>query len=162
MSVLVYWLQQIYHFDEGCWGWGRLCMCWSGMYMALGNFHLIFKTNCWNLFSAVLDLRCCAGVSLVGASRGYSLVVVPGLLTAVASLDERHSLYIAWASVVGVPGLQSTDSVVVVHGLSCSTACGIFPAHRWNPHLLHWWKDSLPLSHHGGPSLNFDMKLNPL
>ena len=110
----------------------------------------------------MLDLRCCAGVSLVGASRGYSLVVVPGLLTVVASLVERHSLYIAWASVVGVPGLQSTDSVVVVHGLSCSAACGIFPAHRWNPHLLHWWKDSLPLSHHGGPSLNFDMKLNPL
>ena len=102
------------------------------------------------------------GVSLVGASRGYSLVVVPGLLTVVASFVERHSLYIAWASVVVVPGLQSTDSVVVVHGLSCSAACGIFLDHRWNPHLLHWWKDSLPLSHHGGPSLNFDMKLNPL
>ena len=61
----------------------------------------------------MLDLRCCVGVSLVGASRGYSLVVVPGLLTVVASFVERHSLYIAWASVVVVPGLQSTGSVVV-------------------------------------------------
>ena len=30
-------------------------------------------------------------------------------------------------SVVLVPGLQSTDSIVTVHGLSCSAACGIFP-----------------------------------
>ena len=30
-------------------------------------------------------------------------------------------------SVVAVPELQSTGSVVVVHGLSCSVACGIFP-----------------------------------
>ena len=110
----------------------------------------------------MLDLRCCTGFSVVGASRGYSLAEVTGLLTVVASLVEQHSLYIAWASVVVVPGLQSTDSVVVVHGLSCSAACGIFPDHRWNPRLLHWWKDSLPLSHHGGPSLNFNMKLKLL
>ena len=30
-------------------------------------------------------------------------------------------------SVVVTPGLQSTGSVAVVHRLSCSTACGIFP-----------------------------------
>ena len=99
----------------------------------------------------MLDLRCCAGFALVGASRGYSLVVVPGLLTAVASLDERHSLYIAWASVVGVPGLQSTDSVVVVHGLSCSTACGIFPDQESNLCPLGWQADSYPVHHQGSP-----------
>ena len=32
-----------------------------------------------------------------------------------------------WASVVVARGLQSAGSVVVVHGLSCSVACGIFP-----------------------------------
>ena len=47
-------------------------------------------------------------LSLVGVSRGYSLVSLRGLLIAVASL-------------VAAPGLQSTGSVVVVPGLSCST-----------------------------------------
>ena len=41
------------------------------------------------------------GLSLVGTSRGYSLVAVHGLLIVVASF-------------------------VVEHGLSCSVACGIF------------------------------------
>ena len=45
-------------------------------------------------------------------------------------------------SVVAVPGLQSTGSVDVVHGLSCFMACGIFPDHGLNPCLLHWQADS--------------------
>ena len=49
------------------------------------------------------------------------------------------------------PGLQSADSVVVVHGLSCSTARGIFPDHGLDPCLLHWQVDSLPLSHQRSP-----------
>ena len=40
----------------------------------------------------VLCLRGCAGFSLVVASRGHSLVVVPGLLTTVASLVAEHGL----------------------------------------------------------------------
>ena len=43
--------------------------------------------------------------------------------------------------------LQSTGSVVVEHGLSCSKACGIFPTQGSNPCLLHWQVNSLPLSH---------------
>ena len=39
----------------------------------------------------------------------------------------------------------------MVHGPSCSTACGIFPDQGSNPHLLHWQTDSLPLSHQGSP-----------
>ena len=35
----------------------------------------------------------------------------------------------------------------MVHGLSCSMACGIFPDQGSNPCLLHWQVDSLPLSH---------------
>ena len=34
---------------------------------------------------AVVSVCCCVDFSLVWASRGYSLVVVPGLLTVVAS-----------------------------------------------------------------------------
>ena len=47
------------------------------------------------------------GLSLVVASRGYSLVAVLGLLIAAVSL-------------------------VAEHGLSCPTACGIFLDQGWN------------------------------
>ena len=39
----------------------------------------------------------------------------------------------------------------MVHGLSCSSAYGIFPDEGSNRHLLHWQVDSLPLSHQGSP-----------
>jgi len=38
------------------------------------------------LFVAVLGLHCCRGFSLIVVSRGYSLVVVNGLLVEAASL----------------------------------------------------------------------------
>ena len=49
-------------------------------------------------------------------------------------------------SVAVAPGLWSTASVVVAHGLSCFRACGIFPEQGSNWRLLHWQEDSLPLS----------------
>ena len=56
-------------------------------------------------------------------------------------------------SVAPVPRLWSSGSAVVAHGFSCSSACGIFPDQGWNPCLLHWQVDSLPLSHQGSPRL---------
>ena len=41
--------------------------------------------------------------------------------------------------------LQSAGSVVVARGLSCSSAGGIFPEQRSNPHPLHWQVGSYPL-----------------
>ena len=38
----------------------------------------------------------------------------------------EHGLQGSWASVVAARGLQITGSIIVAHGLSCSTACGIF------------------------------------
>ena len=53
------------------------------------------------------------GLSLVAVSGGYSLVAVHGLLIVMASLVVEL-------------GLQSGQaSIVLVHGLSCSAACGI-------------------------------------
>ena len=52
-------------------------------------------------------------------SRGYSLV-------AVASLAE-HRLAGVWAQQLCGSRLESTGSVAVTHGLSCSSACEIFP-----------------------------------
>ena len=51
-------------------------------------------------------------------SEGYSLVGVCRLLIAVASLFADLGLKGEQASVVVAPGLQSTASVVVAHGLS--------------------------------------------
>ena len=50
-----------------------------------------FKNNVY-LFLSVLCLGCYSGFYLVTASRGYSLVVVPGLLIAMASLVAEHGL----------------------------------------------------------------------
>ena len=41
---------------------------------------------------AVLGLHCCAELSLVAMSKGYSLVAVLRLFTAVASLIVQHGL----------------------------------------------------------------------
>ena len=86
-------------------------------------------------FLAVLGLHCCAGFSLIAVSGGYSPVVVRGRLLAVACLVVGHRLWGVQASVAAVQRLnsssssklQSTGSVVMAHGLSCSAACGIFP-----------------------------------
>ena len=80
---------------------------------------LPFFWLCW-VFAA-------SGLSLV-ASGGYCLAEVWGRLV-VASLVAEHRLYGVWAS------------VTAVCGLSCSTACGIFPDHRFNPCPLHWQSD---------------------
>ena len=92
---------------------------------------------------AVLGLCCCRDISLVAVGR---------LFIVVASLVAPHGLRGVKASVVAALRLWSTASVVVVHGLSCSAACGIFLDQRSNLCLLHWQVDSLPLSHLGSPT----------
>ena len=70
---------------------------------------------------AVLGLCCCCS---------YSLAVMCGLLIAVNLL-------------VGEPRLQGTWALVaVVHGLSCTGACGISPDEELNPWPLHGQVDS--------------------
>ena len=90
------------------------------------------------LFLAVLDLHCRKGFPPAVASGGYSLAVVLSLLIAVVSLVAEQRLCGTWDSEVVAPGLQSTGLVVVVNGLSCSVACGIFPEQGLNPRLLPW------------------------
>ena len=52
--------------------------------------HIILKNNVIYLSLAVLGLCCCTSVSLVVTSRGYSVVVMRGCLTVVASLVAEH------------------------------------------------------------------------
>ena len=82
------------------------------------------------VFMAALGLHCCSRAFSSCGERGLLFVAVCRLLLAVASLVTEHWLLGAWAS------------VVVVHGLSCSTACGIFPDQGSNPCPLPWQADS--------------------
>ena len=56
---------------------------YSASFNQKNNFNYLFKF--W--LSQVLVLCCCVGLFLGSVSEGYSLVVLRGLLIAVASLD---------------------------------------------------------------------------
>ena len=86
---------------------------------------------CW-VFVAV------RGLSLVAASGGHSSSRCAGL-----SLSRPLLLQST--------GSRRAGSVVVPHGPSYSTACGIFPDQGSNPCALHWQADSQPLRHQGSP-----------
>ena len=109
----------------------------------------------WFWFCWIVAVMC--GFSLVAVSRDHSLAAVRRPLIAVASpvawaLGARASVAQPMVSVVAVPRLQSTDSVVVAHGPSCSEACGILPEQGSNPCTLHWQADSHLLYYQGSPS----------
>ena len=78
-----------------------------------------------------------AGLSLVGERR-LLFVVVRRLLIVVASLVAEHGALGTQASVVAARELSSCGT----HGLSCSTACGIFLDQGSNPRPLNWQVDS--------------------
>ena len=78
---------------------------------------------------------------------GCSLVAVHRILVAVACLAESTGS-VACGCRVAAPTLQSTDSTVAAHGLSCSAALGILLDQGSNLCLLHWQADSLPLDYH--------------
>ena len=66
------------------------------------------------------------------------------LLTAGASFVAEYGLSGAWAPGIAACGLgnrgswvESTGSVVVAHGLSCSEECGILPDKEADLCLLH-------------------------
>ena len=87
--------------------------------------------------------------------QGLLCISVPGFPIAVASLVVELSTRVSHRC--GFSGcdswpLQSTGSVVVLNGLSCSSVCGIFLDQGWNPCPLHWQVNSLPLSHRGSRS----------
>ena len=78
----------------------------------------------------MLGLGFCMDFCLVAASRGYTIVGVCGLLLVVASLVAEHGL-------VGFSSCGSQALEAVVHGLSCSSACGIFLSQGSNLCPLH-------------------------
>ena len=103
----------------------------------------------------------CAGSSLPcglfsGCGQwGYSLVVVCGLLIAVASLVTEHRLQSSWASVVLDSGAQA--KYISLWGTQAQFLRGtwIFPEQGLNPCLLRCQVDSLLLSHQRRPIRSF-------
>ena len=63
----------------------------------------------------------------------------------------------SWASVVVARGFQREGLVLVVCGVSCSAACGIFLDQGLNLCSLHWQADSYPLYNQGSPCNFFVM-----
>ena len=93
-------------------------------------FHFIYSFI--YLFLAVLGLRFVRGPSPVAASGGHSS----------SRCGDRSSSRCAGLSLSRpLPsrgtGSRRAGSVVVAHGPSCSTACGIFPDQGSNPCFLH-------------------------
>ena len=91
----------------------------------------IYFWLCW----VFISMR---GLSLVVASGGHSSSRCAGL-----SLSRPLLLQST--------GSRRAGSVIVAHGPSWSTACGIFPDQGSNPCPLHWQADSQPLCHQGSP-----------
>ena len=91
----------------------------------------------------------CAGSSLLCVGL-LQLQQVGGLFSRCSAQALRCSCFSCGAQALG-----SWTSVVVVHKLSCSAACGIFLDQGLNPCPLHWQADSLPLSHQENPSSGF-------
>ena len=90
----------------------------------------------------MLGLRFCARAFSSCGKWGPLFIAVRGPLTIAASL-------------VGSTGSRRAGSVVVVHGPSCSAACGILPDQGSNPCPLHWQADPQPLRHQGSPLFFF-------
>ena len=103
----------------------------SPLFLFLKKNLFIYFCLCW-VFTAV------HGLSLVVMNGCYSPVAEPRFLIAVASFVAEH-------------GLQSTDSVVVVWGLSCPKAYRMFSDQESNPCPLHCQKDSWLLGCQGSP-----------
>ena len=82
-----------------------------------------------------------------------------GFLLVVASGDHSSSrcagLSLSRSLLLQSTGSRRAGSVIVVHGPSCSVACGIFPDQGSNPCPLRWQADSQPLRHLGSPPYHF-------
>ena len=122
---------------------GLLFVTVHGLLIAVASLFFFFKEihvllfiylwPCWVFVSV-------RGLSLVAASGGHYSSRCAGL-----SLSRPLLLQST--------GSRCTGSVIVAHGPSCSTACGIFPDQGSNPCPLHWQADSQPLGHQGSPYL---------
>ena len=121
------------------------------------HLHLFLKIvfKIFNLFLAALGLHCCVWHFSSFSEQELLFVVMCRLLIVVASLVAEHGALQLWhmGLVVVTCGLQSLGSVVIAHGLSCSSTCGIFLDQESNPCPLHCQVDCYPLYHQRSPRI---------
>ena len=93
-------------------------------------FILFLKNYLFICFFAALGL-CCSAWVFSGCEQGLLSMEVHGFLIVVASPVAEHRPQSRWVSgvwhagsAVAAQGLQNTGSVIVAHGLSCSTVWG--------------------------------------
>ena len=115
-----------------CACWWSVCLLWRNVswgllliFLKIFIYLFFYLWLCWVFVSV-------RGLSLVAASGGHSSSWCAGL-SLLRSLLLRST------------GSRRTGSVVVAHGPSRSTACGIFPDQGSNPCPVHWQTDSQPL-----------------
>ena len=111
------------------------------MLVAAFFFNLLID---WLLCWVFVSVR---GLSLVAASGGHSSSRCAGLS-------------LSWPLLLRSTGSRHTGSVVVAHGPSRSTTCGILPDQGSSPCPLHRQADSQPLRHQGSPVAAFLRKSN--
>ena len=85
----------------------------------------------------MLGLHCCSGFSLVVVGGYFSL--------------QCTGFSLQWFLLLQSTGSR-TQASVVMHGVSCSAAGGIFSDQGLKVCPLHWQADSYPLHHQGSPT----------
>ena len=110
------------------------------LYFYLFIFGCAGSCCCTQAFSSCGE-RGCSLVAVRASHRGGSSCCGAQALGSQASAVAAHWLWAMGAS------------VAVAHGLSCSTARGIFLDQGSNPCPLHWQADSYPLRHQGSPGV---------
>ena len=128
---------------------------WDYLLYRCQFFFFFFKDLILFIFGCIGSSLPHAGFFSSCGERGLLFLVVSSLV--VEHWLQAHGLQQLWLmdSVVVAHSLQSTGSVVVAHGLTCSAACGIFPDQGLSLSPLHWKVDSYPLCHQGSPVSTF-------
>ena len=93
--------------------------------------------------------HCCVGFSLVTASEATLQLPCADFSLQWLHLLQRTDPKVSQSS--GCSSRARAHRLVVPHGLSFSSGCGIFPDQGSNPFLLHCQVDSSPLHHQGSP-----------
>ena len=112
----------------------------------------VSNTFCFPDLLLYLFIFDCAGSLLLLKSSLQSQRAGAALWCGAQASHYRDFSYCG-AQPLGHAGFSSCDTglVVVVNGLSCSKAYGIFPEQGSNSCPLRWQADSYPLRHQGSP-----------
>ena len=121
----------------------------DSLLLNLGDINIFFQMQYFIYFGCAGSLLLCR-LSLVVPSRGYFLAV-----------SHCSGFSCCGAQALGYIGFNGCGtwaqqaSALVAHGLSCPEACRVLlDQGLFDPCLLHWQADSLPLNHQGSLNIN--------